>query len=163
MTNCWWAPQIKHNWESIHPCSQIAKSPQHVLSVLSVCSASVVILIWRLCQNIISGESIHPAPQYRFQTSLSEWSDVLQRKTMDCFSSIFFLSFQDYYAIVLDELVLEVCFIWGAHQQFVMRCGFLLVEGCMVTCLIFNSEDYSGAICWLFTPYLILFQWKIHV
>ena len=27
---------------------------------------------------------------------------------MDCFSSIFFLSFQDCYAIVLDELVLEV-------------------------------------------------------
>jgi hypothetical protein len=27
---------------------------------------------------------------------------------MDCFSSIFFLSFQDFYTIVLDELVLEV-------------------------------------------------------
>lgn len=53
-------------------------------------------------------ESIHPAPQYLFQTSLSEWSDVLQRKTMDCFSSIFFPSFQDFYTIVLDELVLEV-------------------------------------------------------
>jgi hypothetical protein len=36
--------------------------------------------------------------------------DVLQRKTMDCFSStcIFFLSFQDFYTIVLDELVLKV-------------------------------------------------------
>ena len=34
--------------------------------------------------------------------------DVLQRKTMDCFSSIFFPSFQDFYTIVLDELVLEV-------------------------------------------------------
>jgi hypothetical protein len=34
--------------------------------------------------------------------------DVLQRKTMDCFSSIFFLSFQDFYTIVLNELVLEV-------------------------------------------------------
>jgi hypothetical protein len=40
-----------------------------------------------------------------------------------------------------------------------MRCGFLLVEGCMVTCLLFNSEDYSCVICWLFTPYLILFKW----
>jgi hypothetical protein len=114
------APQIKHNWESIHPnilskwvwicspyppytatwyntpvsCCQIAMSPQNVLYVHSVCSASVVIF--------------HPAPQYRFQTSLSEWSDVLQRKTMDCFSSIFFLSFQDFYTIVLDELVLKV-------------------------------------------------------
>jgi hypothetical protein len=29
-------------------------------------------------------------------------------ETMDCFSSIFFLSFQDFYTIVLDELVLEV-------------------------------------------------------
>ena len=27
---------------------------------------------------------------------------------MDCYSSIFFLSFQDFYIIVLDELVLEV-------------------------------------------------------
>ena len=27
---------------------------------------------------------------------------------MDCFSYIFFLSFQDFYTIVLDELVLEV-------------------------------------------------------
>jgi hypothetical protein len=27
---------------------------------------------------------------------------------MDCFSSIFILSFQDFYTIVLDELVLEV-------------------------------------------------------
>ena len=27
---------------------------------------------------------------------------------MDCFSSIFFPSFQDFYTIVLDELVLEV-------------------------------------------------------
>ena len=27
---------------------------------------------------------------------------------MDCFSSIFFLSFHDFYTIVLDELVLEV-------------------------------------------------------
>ena len=27
---------------------------------------------------------------------------------MDCFSSTFFLSFQDFYTIVLDELVLEV-------------------------------------------------------
>jgi hypothetical protein len=27
---------------------------------------------------------------------------------MDCFSSIFFLSFQDFYTIVLDELVLKV-------------------------------------------------------
>ena len=27
---------------------------------------------------------------------------------MDCFSSIFSLSFQDFYTIVLDELVLEV-------------------------------------------------------
>ncbi|CAB9540883.1 hypothetical protein BROOK1789B_1508 [Bathymodiolus brooksi thiotrophic gill symbiont] len=40
-----------------------------------------------------------------------------------------------------------------------MRCGFLLVEGCMVTCLLFNSEDYSCVICWLFNPYLILFKW----
>jgi hypothetical protein len=65
-------------------------SPQNVLSVRSVSSVSVVILIWRLCQNIISGyhtalnkqkptshdkllmapqikhdcESIHPAPQH---------------------------------------------------------------------------------------------------
>jgi hypothetical protein len=43
--------------------------------------------------------------------------------------------------------------------EFVMRCGVLLVEGCMVTCLVFNSEDYSCVICWLFTPYLILFKW----
>ena len=35
-------------------CSQIAMSPQNVLSVHSVSSVSVVILIWRLCQNIIS-------------------------------------------------------------------------------------------------------------
>ena len=35
-------------------CSQIAMSPQNVLSVRSVSSVSVVILIWRLCQNIIS-------------------------------------------------------------------------------------------------------------
>jgi hypothetical protein len=83
------APQIKHNWESIHPypsltglkptycpkwvwifspyppytatwyntpvsCSQIAMSPQNVLSVHSVSSASVVILIWRLYQNMAS-------------------------------------------------------------------------------------------------------------
>ena len=34
--------------------------------------------------------------------------DVLQRKTMDCFSSIFFPSFPDFYTIVLDVLVLEV-------------------------------------------------------
>ena len=34
--------------------SQIAMSPQNVLSVRSVSSVSVVILIWRLCQNIIS-------------------------------------------------------------------------------------------------------------
>jgi hypothetical protein len=34
-----------------------------------------------------------------------------------------------------------------------MRCGFLLVEGCMVTCLVFNSEDYSCVICWLFNPF----------
>jgi hypothetical protein len=46
-----------------------------------------------------------------------------------------------------------------SHQQFVMRCGFLLVEGCMITCLVFNSEDYSCVICWLFTPYFILFKW----
>jgi hypothetical protein len=72
----------------------------------------------------------------------------------------------------LDELVLEVVachrddilaqppmlYLRG-HQQFVMRCGFLLVEGCMVTCLVFNSEDYSCVICWLFNPYLILFKW----
>jgi hypothetical protein len=38
------------------------------------------------------------------------------------------------------------------HQQLVMRCGFLLVEGCMVTCLEFNSEDYSYAICWSEMP-----------
>jgi hypothetical protein len=50
------------------------------------------------------------------------------------------------------------------HQQFVMRCGFLLVESCMVTCLVFNSEDYSCVICWLFNPYLLQFigarKWK---
>jgi hypothetical protein len=34
----------------------------------------------------------------------------------------------------------------------------LLVEGCMVTCLVFNSEDYSCVICWLLNPYLILFK-----
>jgi hypothetical protein len=62
-------------------------SPQNVLSVRSVSSKH-------------NWESIHPAPQYLFQTSLSEWIDVLQRKTMDCFSSIFFLSFQDFYTIV---------------------------------------------------------------
>jgi hypothetical protein len=27
-----------------------------------------------------------------------------------------------------------VMFYWRGHEQFVMRCGFLLVEGCMVTC-----------------------------
>jgi hypothetical protein len=84
---------------------------------------------------------------------------------MDCFSSIFFLSFQDFYTIVLDELALEVVarhrddILARGHQQVVMRCGFLLVEGCMVTCLVFNSDDYSCVICWLFNPYLILFKW----
>jgi hypothetical protein len=38
-----------------------------------------------------------------------------------------------------------------SHQQFVMRCGFLLVESCIVTCFVFNSDDYSCVICWLFT------------
>jgi hypothetical protein len=33
---------------------------------------------------------------------------VTTKQTMDCFSSIFFLSFQDFYTIVLNELVLEV-------------------------------------------------------
>jgi hypothetical protein len=108
---------------------------------------------------------------------------------MDCFSSIFILSFQDFYTIVLDELALEVVtrhrddilaqppdqdynrVLWywmntisvmlylRGHQQLVMRCGFLLVEGCMVTCLVFNSKDYSCVICWLFNSYLILFKW----
>jgi hypothetical protein len=49
------------------------------------------------------------------------------------------------------------------HQQFVMRCGFLLVERCMVTCLVFNSDDYYCVICWLFTPYLILFKWYFRI
>jgi hypothetical protein len=31
-----------------------------------------------------------------------------------------------------------------AYRQYILwRHGFLLVEGCMVTCLLFNSEDYS--------------------
>jgi hypothetical protein len=63
---------------------------------------------------------------------------------MDCFSSIFSPSFQDFYTIVLDELVLDVVarhrddMCWmntfsvmlylRSHQQFVMRCGFLLVD-----------------------------------
>jgi hypothetical protein len=57
---------------------------------------------------------------------------------MDCFSFIFSL------------YTFSVMLYLRGHQQFVMRCGFLLVEGCMVTCLVFNSEDYYCVICWLF-------------
>jgi hypothetical protein len=72
---------------------------------------------------------------------------------MECFSSIFLPSFEDFYTIVLDELVLEVV---ARHRDDILaQRGFLLVEGC----LLFNSEDYSCVICWLFNPYLILFKW----
>jgi hypothetical protein len=57
-----------------------------------------------------------------------------------------------------DPLGQYVGFMPGRHQQFVMRCGFLLVEGCMVTCLVFNSEDYSCVICWLFTKTMDCFS-----
>jgi hypothetical protein len=77
-----------------HACFLLPNS--HVATKCTVCTQYV----FCLCCNLdleVDWESIHPAPQYLFQTSLSEWSDVLQRKTMDCFSSIFSLSFQDFY------------------------------------------------------------------
>ena len=114
-------------------CSQITMSPQNVLSVRSVSSVSVVILIWRLCQNIISMASNNLQNKFIQNYGI----EILKRR-------------EKYRWETIHSFPL---------QQFVMRCGFLLVEGCMVTCLLFNSEDYSCVICWLFNPYLILFNW----
>jgi hypothetical protein len=83
-------------WYNTHvSCSQIAMSPQNVLSVRSVCSASVVILgikyktgyhtalnmqkptshdkLLMAPQIKHNWESIHPAPQYRVQTSSQQF------------------------------------------------------------------------------------------
>jgi hypothetical protein len=61
---------------------------------------------------------------------------------MDCFSSIFFLSFQDFYTIVLDELVLEV---FGTENNFILD---YLSESSR------HEANILSKWVWIFPPYL---------
>ena len=109
-------------------CSQIAMSPQHVLSVRSLSSVSVIILIWRLCQNIISIAS----------SNLQNYGiEILKRKEIYIWESIH--SFRCNTSLHSDKLVWkrycgagwilpQLWFIWGAINSLSWDVGFCLLR-----------------------------------